>query len=574
MTPRARTVLGALLAAVVLLSLALPDLSAPGPSAAASTPGPTRNAPAAAPRLTLPEFPPSLPLPVLGPRTAMLLASGALVLLVLPLAARSVRTAAWYWGLFAGPLAGAMVTQIGYPPKIVGWVELYAVWLLPLVALRFRRHPAPYRAGERWAIPDDLRLHRIRTWPELSTHVSAGAWWRRRCWWHLRRRGEMRPAVYGVDASSEGRHTLLVVPTGLGKGLWATTQLLTWAGSAIVNDLKGDLYRETAGWRSTLGPVYVLSAASPIHRFDPAQAAATEDDLRPLAHAISTDPLDRDPYWAQHAARALLVLMLAARQSGELVFPFVARASQGGAPRALEMITDIDPALADRLRPVGDSRPFASAWETLVTRCEGILSPRVLATLAGSDFTAADLLHNRATLYLQIPEARLGDLRPFLRLLWTSLIQQLLSASDRARTAHHPLLLILDEAGRTPFADLPDFLVTMRSRRISCAVLVQALSQLRAAYGEQASTILGNCAVHVYARSEDLATAEHVSERLGSVEEILPTPPRPGAQAGPASPAANSAASGRSSPPSRSGGCATTRSSPSSPPARRHRSPH
>jgi hypothetical protein len=31
----------------------------------------------------------------------------------------------------------------------------------------------------------------------------------------------------------------LVAPTGLGKGLWTTTQLLTWNGSAIVNDLKG-----------------------------------------------------------------------------------------------------------------------------------------------------------------------------------------------------------------------------------------------------------------------------------------------------------------------------------------------
>ncbi len=49
------------------------------------------------------------------------------------------------------------------------------------------------------------------------------------------------------------------------------------------------------------------------------------------------------------------------------------------------------------------------------------------------------------------------------------------------------------------------------------------LSQLRAAYGQQASTILGNCSVHVYARSEDLATAEHVSERIGPAEEIIPT---------------------------------------------------
>jgi hypothetical protein len=56
------------------------------------------------------------------------------------------------------------------------------------------------------------------------------------------------------------------------------------------------------------------------------------------------------------------------------------------------------------------------------------------------------------------------------------LIQQLTSASEHMGADHPPLVLILDKTGRTPFADLPDLLVTMRSRRISFAVLVQALS--------------------------------------------------------------------------------------------------
>jgi type IV secretory pathway TraG/TraD family ATPase VirD4 len=220
--------------------------------------------------------------------------------------------------------------------------------------------------------------------------------------------------------------------------------------------------------------------------------------------------------------------MLGAKQSQQPVFPFVASAVRSGASRALAMLAEIDPALADRVPPYGHggSGPFPSAWETLVTRCDGILSPVTLATMSGTDVVAAELLRDRASVYLQIPEARLADLRPFLRLMWTSLIQQLTSASDRVAAGHPPLLLILDEAGRTPFADLPDLLVTMRSRRISCAVLVQALSQLRAAYDKQASTILGNCAVHLYARSEDLATQEYVSERLGTAEEILGTESR------------------------------------------------
>jgi hypothetical protein len=60
--------------------------------------------------------------------------------------------------------------------------------------------------------------------------------------------------------------------------------------------------------------------------------------------------------------------------------------------------------------------------------------------MSGSDFGPADLLRQRATLYLQIPEARLADLRPFLRLVWTSLMQQLTTFSDLAGGQHHPLL--------------------------------------------------------------------------------------------------------------------------------------
>jgi type IV secretory pathway TraG/TraD family ATPase VirD4 len=90
--------------------------------------------------------------------------------------------------------------------------------------------------------------------------------------WKPQRRGQPRPIVYGIDGGREGRHTPLVAPTGLGKGLWTTVQLLTWNGSAIVNDLKGDTYPRTAGSRATLGPVYVLSVAAPIHRFDPTAA--------------------------------------------------------------------------------------------------------------------------------------------------------------------------------------------------------------------------------------------------------------------------------------------------------------
>src|SRR5713226_7668613 len=60
---------------------------------------------------------------------------------------------------------------------------------------------------------------------------------------------------------------LIVAPTRAGKGLLATSQLFTWQASVIVNDLKGDLFSATAGYRSKLGEVYVIDPTGIGHRY-------------------------------------------------------------------------------------------------------------------------------------------------------------------------------------------------------------------------------------------------------------------------------------------------------------------
>jgi hypothetical protein len=97
--------------------------------------------------------------------------------------------------------------------------------------------------------------------------------------------------------------------------------------------------------------------------------------------------------------------MLATKHSRQPVFPFVARAIHAGAAQALGILAEVDPALADRVRPYGHrgSGPFPSAWETLITRCDSLLSPVTLATMSGTDVAPAALLRDHGTIYLQIP---------------------------------------------------------------------------------------------------------------------------------------------------------------------------
>src|SRR5262245_51270532 len=59
--------------------------------------------------------------------------------------------------------------------------------------------------------------------------------------------------VSRTKARRELGNVLVVAPTRGGKGLLAESQLLTWQGSVIVNDIKGELFHDTAGYRKTLG---------------------------------------------------------------------------------------------------------------------------------------------------------------------------------------------------------------------------------------------------------------------------------------------------------------------------------
>ena len=50
----------------------------------------------------------------------------------------------------------------------------------------------------------------------------------------------------------------IFAPTRGGKGLDAVVKILTWQHSLVINDIKGELYEQTAGYRKTLGDVLVL----------------------------------------------------------------------------------------------------------------------------------------------------------------------------------------------------------------------------------------------------------------------------------------------------------------------------
>src|SRR6266566_1138463 len=139
---------------------------------------------------------------------------------------------------------------------------------------------------------------------------------------------------------------LIVAPTRSGKGLLAVSQLLTWQHSVIVNDTKGDLFTQTAGFRSLFGPVYVLDPTGVGHRYDPLKGKETEDAFYSSAAQLLFQADEREPIFTQRATVMLACIFAAARREGVAALPYARMMLRAGLAACVERLHTVSPELA------------------------------------------------------------------------------------------------------------------------------------------------------------------------------------------------------------------------------------
>ena len=323
---------------------------------------------------------------------------------------------------------------------------------------------------------------------------------------------------------------LVVAPTRGGKGLLAVSQLLAFPNSVVVNDIKGDLFLQTAGYRRTLGKVFVLDPTGVGHRYDPLAGKLTEDEFFSAATHLLFKPDEADgAIFTQRATVMLTQLFLAARKEGYAPLPYVRRLIRDGLLAAAAKLDTISPELATQFLDVEfsqanfDDRFLLSAWGTLSARMRPLLTETVIRSLASADFSAKELMCSPKpiTVYLRWPERDLLALSPLVRLLWGSLIDELITTYDsQAGKNCNPVLLLIDEAGRTAIPSLADHATTVVGRGISLWIAIQSLSQLETVYGKaRAQTILDNVETQLFYRPSNPATADYLEHALGRKSE-------------------------------------------------------
>ncbi len=338
-------------------------------------------------------------------------------------------------------------------------------------------------------------------------------------------------------------HVLCFAPTRSGKGVGLVVPtLLTWPGSAIVHDIKGENWGLTAGFRARYGRVLLFDPTDPASSpYNPLLEVRRGDkevrDVQNIAD-ILVDPegaLDRRNHW-EKTSHSLLV--------GAILHVLYAEPDK--------TLAGVANFLSDPKRPVeatlrammstphlgkaGVHPVIASSARELLNKSDnersGVLStamsflglyrdPVVAKVTARCDWRIADLVSGcqPASLYLVVPPSDIARTKPLIRLILNQIGRRL--TEDLHVSAHrHRLLLMLDEfpaLGRLDFFE--SALAFMAGYGIKSFLIAQSLNQIEKAYGAN-NSILDNCHVRVAFATNDERTARRVSDALGTATEM------------------------------------------------------
>jgi type IV secretion system protein VirD4 len=338
-------------------------------------------------------------------------------------------------------------------------------------------------------------------------------------------------------------HVLCFAPTRSGKGVGLVVpSLLTWSGSAIVHDIKGENWTLTAGFRARYGRVLL---------FDPTNGASAaynpllevrkgEWEVRDVQNIadILVDPegsLERRNHW-EKTSHSLLV--------GTILHVLYAEPDKTLAGVAA-FLSDPRRAIEASLKAMmttphlGEAGPHpvvASAARELLNKSEnersGVLStamsflglyrdPVVARVTRRCDWRIVDLIADDrpATLYLVVPPSDISRTKPLVRLLLNQ-IGRRLTEELHANNRRHRVLLMLDEfpaLGRLDFFE--SALAFMAGYDLKGFLIAHSLNQIEKAYGPN-NSILDNCHVRVCFATNDERTAKRVSDALGVATEL------------------------------------------------------
>ena len=351
----------------------------------------------------------------------------------------------------------------------------------------------------------------------------------------------------GLNCYKHRRNLNILVIGGSGAGksrTFAIPNIMQCNCSMVITDPKAELLRKTGGLLKKKGyEVRVFDLIHPDTSFcyNPFQYVQDDKDvLRLISNLIkNTTPKgsqSSDPFWEKSETALLQALMMyllheapPEEQNFPMIMEMLASAQVKEEDEDYESPLDI---LFERLE-MREPESIAVKQYHIYKQAAGKTAKSILISVGVrlaafnlkqiADLTCTDELdlasigEKKVALFCCIPDAD-TSLNYLVGMIYSQLFQTLYYVADRLHGGKLPIPVhcIMDEWANVALPDdFEKILATMRSRSISCSIIVQNMSQIKALFKDSWESLAGNCDELLYLGGNEKESHKYISELLG-----------------------------------------------------------
>lgn len=351
----------------------------------------------------------------------------------------------------------------------------------------------------------------------------------------------------GLDGYKHKRNLNVLVVGGSGAGksrTYAIPNIMQCNCSMVITDPKAELLRKTGGVLERNGyEVRVFDLINPETSwcYNPFAYVWDDKDVLKLINNLirNTTPKgaqSSDPFWEKSETallQALMLYLLHEAPPEEQNFPMIMEML--GSAQVKEDDEDYQSPLDilfERLE-MRDPESIAVKQYAIYKQAAGKTAKSILISVGVrlaafnlkqiANLTCTDELdlysigEKKVALFCCIPDAD-TSMNYLVGMIYSNLFQTLYYVADRKYGGRLPIPVhcIMDE---WPNVALPDdfdkILATMRSRGISCSIIIQNIAQMKALFKDSYESLIGNCDEFLYLGGNEKEGHKYVSELLG-----------------------------------------------------------
>ena len=326
-------------------------------------------------------------------------------------------------------------------------------------------------------------------------------------------------------------HLLTFAPTRSGKGVGCVIpNLLSWSGSVVVTDIKGENIAIAGRYRESLGQVYELAPFKEAYNptcynpFDFIRVGSSYevDDTRLISEMLVISERAEPNHWEREARTLITGLILYIMHEGNVLTQNPSRlreilmADEEGFELYIATMMAHEHPVISRIA-CGFSQKAEKERSGVVSTAQGATevfeSPLLSKITSNSSFCLSELKEKTVSLFLVIPPEYLDTYRPYLRLMIGLCAATMTRQTTRPE---HEVLFLLDELPALGYMrPIEEGIGYLAGYKAKLWLFVQDLDQLQHTY-PKARSIIANCAVRQAFNVQDPQTARLLSEMMGT----------------------------------------------------------